>query len=87
MWLGFRGAYFSGSTIWLPADAESPPASDVDIVVVTAQDEPGLKLGKFRYLGALLEVTYLSWNQYAGNSHSIAARHFSTYLSLPVSMP
>ncbi|MBV9140822.1 MAG: hypothetical protein JO115_07880 [Pseudonocardiales bacterium] len=29
---GFRGAYFSGSTVGSPDDAELPAASDVDVV-------------------------------------------------------
>lgn len=36
---GFRGAYFRGSTIGLPDDAELPAASDVDVVIVTAAAE------------------------------------------------
>lgn len=35
----FRGAYFSGSTIGLPDDAELSSASDIDVVIVTAQAE------------------------------------------------
>jgi len=41
---GFRGAYFSGSTVGLPAEVELPTGSDVDVVVVTAQAEPPPKL-------------------------------------------
>ncbi|WP_211748386.1 hypothetical protein [Paenibacillus sp. Marseille-Q4541] len=59
---GFYGAYFSGSTITLSEDAELPPASDIDIVVVV-EEEPSMKLGKFTYQGVLLEVTYLSMEQ------------------------
>jgi len=62
---GFRGAYFSGSTIELPDDAELPAASDVDVVVVTAAAEAPLKLGKFVYLETLVEVTSLPWRQLA----------------------
>jgi len=60
---GFRGAYFSGSTIELSQDTVLPSTSDIDIVIVTASDSPPLKLGKFLYKNTLLEVTYLSWDQ------------------------
>ncbi|MEV1286324.1 hypothetical protein [Micromonospora sp. NPDC049679] len=60
---GFRGAFFSGSTTWLADDVELPPASDVDVVVVTANEAPH-KLGKFVYRGVLLEVTYLSFDEF-----------------------
>ncbi|OMC65326.1 MULTISPECIES: hypothetical protein [unclassified Paenibacillus] len=58
---GYLGAYFSGSTVPLPDNAMLPPASDVDIVLVT-QEVPSIKLGKFRYQNVLLEVTYLPWD-------------------------
>jgi hypothetical protein len=60
---GFLGAYFSGSTVGLPTAAELPAASDIDVVVVIAQAEAPLKLGKFVYQGTLLEVTYMPWRQ------------------------
>ncbi len=62
---GFEGAYFSGSTIGMPDDAELPRASDVDVIVVAAAVEPPMKPGKFLYRNALLEVTYLSSHQLA----------------------
>jgi hypothetical protein len=51
---GFQGAYFSGSIVGMACDAELSASSDVDIVVVTALDEPPLKLGKFFYRGRSL---------------------------------
>jgi hypothetical protein len=74
---GFRGAFFSGSTTWLPDDAELPPASDVDVVVVTAGDDPPPKLGKLRYGGILLEVTYLSVDQLASAEEVLASYHLA----------
>ncbi len=58
---GFRGAFFSGSATWLPDDAELPATSDVDVLIVMAQDEPPLKPGKFRYEGVLVEAGHLPW--------------------------
>ncbi|GAA4630005.1 hypothetical protein GCM10023196_053650 [Actinoallomurus vinaceus] len=74
---GFRGAYFSGSTVGLPDDAELPPSSDVDIVVVIARDDPPAKLGKFRYEGALLEVSHLSWAQLSSPDDVLASYHLA----------
>lgn len=74
---GFRGAYLAGSTTWLPDDAELPPASDVDIVVVIEAEESPVKLGKFRHRDALLEVTYLSLNQLASADDVLASYHLA----------
>jgi hypothetical protein len=55
----FAGAFLSGSAAWLPADAELPATSDVDVLVVTAATPAPPKPGKLRFGGVLLEVTYL----------------------------
>jgi hypothetical protein len=73
----FQGAYFSGSTIGLPDDAEMSPASDIDVVVVTTKAEPPLKLGKFVYRDTLVEVTYLSWNQLASVEEVLTSYHLA----------
>lgn len=74
---GFRGAYVSGSTVGMAADAELPAASDIDVVVVTAEDEPPVKPGKFRYRGALLEVSYVPWAQLASAEEVLGAYHLA----------
>ncbi|GGD77443.1 hypothetical protein [Paenibacillus nasutitermitis] len=74
---GFIGAYFSGSTVGLPDDAELPVASDVDVVVVTEQDELPLKLGKFLYAGALLEITHLSWSLFGTPEKVLSSYHLA----------
>ncbi|MFG3136267.1 hypothetical protein ACGFZA_08590 [Streptomyces sp. NPDC048211] len=58
---GYRGAYFSGSTVGRPDDAELAPSSDVDVMIVTEEDDPPLKPGKLRYEGALLEISLVPW--------------------------
>jgi hypothetical protein len=73
----FRGAFFSGSTIWLSDDAELPAASDVDVMVVTAQDEPPLKLGKFLYRDTLIEVTYVPWHLLSSAEQVLASYHLA----------
>lgn len=74
---GFRGAYFSGSTVGLAAEAAMPAGSDVDIVVVTVHAEQAAKLGKFRYGGVLLEVTILPWREIASVEHVLASYHLA----------
>ena len=56
---GFCGAFFHGSTNWLPDEAALPTASDVDIMVVLADRVPPNKLGKLIYRDVLLDVSYL----------------------------
>ena len=62
---GFCGAYTAGSTNWLPDDADLATTSDLDIIVVLAehQNQAG-KSGKFIYHDTLLEVSYLSKDQF-----------------------
>jgi hypothetical protein len=73
----FRGAYFSGSTVGLPDHAELPASSDIDIVVVTAQDDPPAKPGKLRYRDALLEVSYLPWAHLVSVDDVLASYHLA----------
>ncbi|WP_199621993.1 MDR/zinc-dependent alcohol dehydrogenase-like family protein [Paenibacillus alkalitolerans] len=75
--IGFKGAYFSGSTIGLPDDAEMSPASDIDVVVITSHPEPPLKLGKFVYRDTLLEITHLSWNQLSSAEQVLSSYHLA----------
>lgn len=74
---GFKGAYFSGSTIDLPDDKELSATSDIDVVVNTEEATPPLKLGKFLYRGALVEVTYLSWNQITSAQEVLSSYHLA----------
>ncbi|APU15820.1 MULTISPECIES: hypothetical protein [Actinoalloteichus] len=74
---GFVGAYFSGSTIGLPGDAELSPTSDVDVVVVTSGPVPPVGLGKFRHQGALLEITHLSRELFATAEQVLSSYHLA----------
>ncbi|WP_394428024.1 hypothetical protein [Streptomyces sp. SGAir0957] len=74
---GYRGAYFSGSTVGLPDDAELEPSSDVDVFVVTAEDDPPAKPGKLRHQGALLEVSYLPRREIASADTVLASYHLA----------
>ena len=60
---GFHGAFFTGSTTWLPDDAALPPSSDVDVTVVRTDADVTDKPGKFSYRGLILEVTHLPVEQ------------------------
>jgi hypothetical protein len=74
---GFRGAYFSGSTVGLPDSAALAPTSDVDVVVVTAADDPPAKPGKLRHRGVLLEVSYLPWSLLATADGVLGSYHLA----------
>jgi hypothetical protein len=60
---GFRGAYTAGSTNWLTDDADLSTASDLDIMVVLADQNEAGRRGKFIYQDTLLEVSYLRSDQ------------------------
>jgi hypothetical protein len=61
---GFVGAYFSGSTIYLPDDAEMPVGSDVDVMVVSEQEEAPRR-EKCLHRGALIEASHHPWSLFA----------------------
>ncbi|GAB6928209.1 hypothetical protein JCM10914A_21920 [Paenibacillus sp. JCM 10914] len=74
---GFVGAYFSGSTVGKPDDAEISPSSDIDVVIVTEEAEPPLKLGKFIYQDVLIEATFLSWQDLKSPDNVLASYHLA----------
>ncbi|MGW2652915.1 hypothetical protein ACWC1D_04515 [Streptomyces sp. NPDC001478] len=74
---GYRGAYFGGSTVGKPDDAELAPSSDVDVMVVTEADDPPVKPGKFRYGGALLEVSIEPWAQLRDPGAVLSSYHLA----------
>jgi hypothetical protein len=55
---GIRGAYTAGSTNWLPAGAELPAGSDLDIMILDAGRAGSRR--KLLYGGVLLEASYLT---------------------------
>jgi len=61
---GFHGAYFAGSTNWLPAEAPLPPTSDLDINIVFTGPSAPSQRKKFVYENVLLEVIPLSLEQF-----------------------
>lgn len=73
----FMGAYFTGSTVGQPDDMLMAVGSDIDVVVVTTEAKPPLKLGKFIYRDALIEISFLSWNQIASAEEVLASYHLA----------
>lgn len=78
--VGFRGAYFVGSTVSLPYDAELKSDSDVNVVVVTAEAEPPLKPGKLVHGGALLEISVFPWQWFSLVDNVLSSYHLATGL-------
>lgn len=76
----FIGAYIVGSTATLPGDADLPPASDLDVFIVSAGGEALARPGKFVYGGALLEVTYQAWEGLASAEGVLAHYHLAAGL-------
>src|SRR5699024_12239912 len=74
---GFRGAYFTGSTIHLSDEAVLPKTSDVDMVSVTDRENLGLKLGKFMYNNGVLEVTHIPWSHLSSAYVLVQASHLA----------
>ncbi|GGO43022.1 hypothetical protein GCM10012287_05180 [Streptomyces daqingensis] len=74
---GYRGAYFSGSTVGLPGDAELPATSDVDVVVVTDTPRPPAAPGKFGYRGAVLEVSHMPASQLERPEQVLGSYHLA----------
>lgn len=55
------GAFYTGSTVAADPASELSPWSDGDLVLVVEGEAPA-KLGKLRFRGVLLDVSYLSWS-------------------------
>lgn len=80
---GFSGAFFHGSTNWLPDDAALPETSDLDVMVVLEDVEAPTKLGKFRNQGVLLEVSYLPSSQIASAEQILGQYQIAGSFSVP----
>ena len=80
---GFFGAYRTGSTNWLPDDAELPVSSDVDIAVVLSQPDYREKLGKFIYRDVILEVSYTTYDQIESPDQVLGHYHLAAGFRTP----
>lgn len=74
---GFHGAFYHGSSNWLPDDAVLPATSDVDIMVVLAGPDLPNKPGTFIYRGVLLEVGYLPIDQLHSSDMILGVSHLA----------
>lgn len=79
----FSGAFYHGSTNWLPEDAALPATSDLDIMVVLADPNPPHKPGKFIYQDVMLEVSYLSSDQLQSPEVILSQSHMAGSFRAP----
>ncbi|MFN8593525.1 MAG: hypothetical protein U0031_18860, partial [Thermomicrobiales bacterium] len=79
---GFAGAFLHGSMHALPATATLPATSDVDLVVVLDRAAPP-KLGKFRFRGVLLDVSFLPRDEIASPEQVLRQYHLAGSLAAP----
>jgi hypothetical protein len=77
------GAFLHGSINWMPDDAGFPPDSDLDIMLVLDDSDPGLKLGKFRYNGLLLEVSHMAKDEIQPAEKALGMYHLAGSLRAP----
>jgi hypothetical protein len=74
---GFCGAYTAGSTNWLPDDADLATTSDLDIIVVLADQTQAGGRDKFIYHDTLLEVSYLRSDQFQSPDQVLSDYHLA----------
>ncbi len=80
---GIVGAYFNGTVTALPAEAELPPTSDLDLMLVLDGPEPPVKPGKFSYQGVMLEVSYLPAEQVRSAEYVLGQYHLAGSFRYP----
>ena len=72
--LPFSSAFIGGSVAYTDPDSLYDPASDIDCYLVVEGDPPDGKIGKITVEGALLDVSWLPWNQLQqARSHAVLA--------------
>jgi hypothetical protein len=79
---GFVGAFFAGSTNWLPDNAPFPDTSDMDVKIVLADPNPPDTFQKHLYRDVMIEVSYMSDDQLQSPDMILGnyflAKHFTT---------
>jgi hypothetical protein len=81
--VGFSGAFFHGSTNWLPADVPLSATPDVDVMVVLDDPDPPLKPGKFVVDEVLLDVSYLSRDRLRSSEFVLGQYHLAGSFHTP----
>jgi hypothetical protein len=74
---GFSGAFYHGSSNWLPDEAFFPATSDLDIMVVLADPIPPDKPGKFFYQDLLLEISYIPLDELQSTEEVLSQSHLA----------
>ena len=81
---GFNGAFLAGSINWLPDGAELPATSDVDLMIVLDDvTGPPSKRGKFIRREAIVDVTYVSSDQFQSAETILGDYHRAGSLRSP----
>lgn len=80
---GFAGAFYHGSSNWLPDNAPVAATSDLDVMVVLDDANPPIKPGKFRYRGVLLEVSYIPSEQVRSPDQVLGRYHLAGSFRTP----
>jgi hypothetical protein len=80
---GFAGAFFHGSTNWLPDAAPLPATSDLDVMIVLDDPDPPIKRGKFIYQDVLLEVSNLPHDQLQSPEQILSQYHLAGSFRAP----
>ncbi|AZB44784.1 hypothetical protein CEF21_08130 [Bacillus sp. FJAT-42376] len=73
----FKGAFFSGSAASLLDSDDLPIGSDVDVMIVTAEENEPLKLGKFLYSSVLIEVSYIPFHAFHSTEDVLSSYHLA----------
>lgn len=73
----FLGSYFSGSSVGMADTDELPIGTDIDIMLVTSEDEPPLKPGKLQYRDTLIEATYLPIHLLSSSEKVLSSYHLA----------
>lgn len=76
-WPGYAGAFVHGSANWLAEDADLPPTSDLDVMVVIGGPLPQNRPGKFLYQGVLLEGSFLSREELRSTEQVLGRYHLA----------
>jgi hypothetical protein len=75
--MGYKGAWFSGSTVRMPDEAVLPPASDVDVMIALDVGEIPVKPGKFIYGDVLLEITFVLFSSISSAASVLSSYHLA----------
>jgi hypothetical protein len=79
----FYGAYFSGSTNWMPDDAPMPRTSDVDVKVVVDDRTKYQSYTKKSANGVVLDVSYINFEDFQSPAPMLVTYHATLHFTTP----